>query len=271
MRSGRLTQYIKEAGRLGTSQHNPASAPTPQAADPVRTASASPQEPFKQVPMIHGIVELTEDQDHATKIRKRMEEQVKRYRSLGHTVNLVTSEDRSYLASAITFTDDDLQGVHLPHDDPLVISLQIDHCQLGRVLVDGGSGVDILSWEAFQKIGLEENQIRTSTTPISGFNSQRVYLKGVVRLTMVAEERTLPVDFLIIDSITSYNAIMGRNWTHMMQGVVLTLHQVMRCQSPNGRYTIGIKGGQKQAKKCFFTLKEINNSGTSSPDNNPDK
>ncbi|XP_062104155.1 uncharacterized protein LOC133815317 [Humulus lupulus] len=200
-----------------------------------------------------------------------MEERVKRYKSLGHVVNLVTSEDRSYPASAITFTDDDLKGVHLPHDDPLVISLQVDHCQLGRVLIDGGSGVDILFWEAFQKMGLEENQIRPSTMPILGFNSQRVYPKGVVRLTVVAAKRALPVDFLIIDSTTSYNAIMGRNWIHRMQGVVSTLHQVMRCQSLNGRYTVDIKGCQKQAKKCFLTLKEINSSGTTSHDNSPEK
>ncbi|XP_062114700.1 uncharacterized protein LOC133825822 [Humulus lupulus] len=121
MRSGRLSQYIKEAGRPGTSRHNPASAPTPQASDLVHTSSASPQEPLKQVPMIHGIVELTENQEHVTKIHKRMEERLKRCKSLGHTVNLVTSEDRSYPASAIAFTDDDLKGVHLPHDDPLVI------------------------------------------------------------------------------------------------------------------------------------------------------
>ncbi|XP_062119048.1 uncharacterized protein LOC133832759 [Humulus lupulus] len=145
-----------------------------------------------------------------------MEERVKRYKSLGHTVNLVTSEDKSYLASAITFTDDDLKGVHLPHDDPLIISLQAGHFQLGRVLIDGGSGVDILFWEAFQKMELEENQIRPSTTPILGFNSQRVYPKGVVRLTVVVVERTLPVAFLIIDSTISYSAIMGRNWIHRM-------------------------------------------------------
>ncbi|XP_062104183.1 uncharacterized protein LOC133815347 [Humulus lupulus] len=218
--------------------------------------------------MIHGIVELTEEQEQATKIHKRMEEQVKRYRSLGHTVNLVTSEERRYPAFAITFTEDDLRGVHLPHDDPLVISLQVDHCQLGRVLVDGGSGVDILFWEAFQKMGLEENQIRTSTAPILGFNSQRVYPKGVVQLTVIAAKRTLLVDFLIMDSITSYNAIMGRSWIHRM---VSTLHQVMRRHSPNGRYTIDIKGCQKQAKKCFLTLKEINDSGTSPPEDNPNK
>ncbi|XP_062080161.1 uncharacterized protein LOC133784910 [Humulus lupulus] len=149
--------------------------------------------------------------------------------------------------------------------------ITVDHCQLGRVLIDGDSGVDILFWEAFQKMEVEENQIRPSTTPILGFNNQRVYPKGVVRLTMVAAERTLPVDFLIIDSTTSYNAIMGRNWIHRMQGVVSTLHQVMRCQSLNGRYTIDIKGYQKQAKKCFLTLKEINSSGVASHNNSPDK
>ncbi|XP_062119037.1 uncharacterized protein LOC133832746 [Humulus lupulus] len=61
MRSGRLTQYIKEIGRPDTSQPNPASAPTPQAADSLRTATTNSQEPLKQVPMIHGIMELTEE------------------------------------------------------------------------------------------------------------------------------------------------------------------------------------------------------------------
>ena len=37
-----------------------------------------------------------------------------------------------------------------------------------------------------------------------------------------------------------------------MHGVVSTLHQVMRCQSPDGRYTIDIRGDQSQAKKCHI-------------------
>ncbi|XP_062118943.1 uncharacterized protein LOC133832647 [Humulus lupulus] len=165
-----------------------------------------------------------------------MEERVKRYRSLGHIVNFFTTEERCYPASVITFTKDELRAVHLPHDDPLVIKLQVHHCQLGRVLVDEASGIDVLFWEAFQKMGLEEK-----------------------------------VDFLIVDSITSYNAIMGGNWTHRMQGVVSTLHQVMRCQSPNGHYTIDIKGYQRKAKKCYLTLKEINKIDTSTLGNEPTK
>ena len=65
-----------------------------------------------------------------------------------------------------------------------------------------------------------------------------------------AAERTLPVNFLVIESISVFNAIMGRGWIHAMHGVVSTLHQVMRCQSPDGRYTIDIRGDQSQARRC---------------------
>ena len=123
MRSGRLTQYIKGTSRPIVPQPNTTSAPTPPVADSLNMATMTSQEPLKKIPMIHEIVELTEEQEQATKIHMRMEERVKRYISLGHTVNLVTSEDRRYLASAITFIEDDLRGVHLPYDNPLVISL----------------------------------------------------------------------------------------------------------------------------------------------------
>ena len=35
-----------------------------------------------------------------------------------------------------------------------------------------------------------------------------------------------------------------------MHGVVLTLHQVMRYQSPDGKYTVDIRGDQSQARRC---------------------
>ena len=63
-------------------------------------------------------------------------------------------------------------------------------------------------------------------------------------------ERTLPVNFLVIESKSTFNAIMGRGWIHAMHGVVSTLHQVMRCQSPDERYTIDICGDQSQARRC---------------------
>ena len=65
-----------------------------------------------------------------------------------------------------------------------------------------------------------------------------------------AAERTLPMNFLVVESRLAFNAIMGRGWIHAMHGVVSTLHQVMRCQSLDGRYTIDIRRDQSQARRC---------------------
>ena len=51
-----------------------------------------------------------------------------------------------------------------------------------------------------------------------------------------------------------------------MQGVVLTLHQVMRCQSPDERYMIDIHGDQSQAIK-FHMICISDGASTSSTKN----
>ena len=50
---------------------------------------------------------------------------------------------------AITFKDKDVERVHHPHDDAIVITLLIVDYTTRRVLVDNGSSVDILYYSAF--------------------------------------------------------------------------------------------------------------------------
>ena len=50
---------------------------------------------------------------------------------------------------AITFTDEDAERVHHPHDDAIVITLLIADYTTRRVLVDNGSSVDNLYYPAF--------------------------------------------------------------------------------------------------------------------------
>ena len=65
-----------------------------------------------------------------------MEQRVKRLRSLRHTVNYVSAQEEFYPAASIVFTEQDLQAVRLPHQDPLVVKLQVDETILGHVLID---------------------------------------------------------------------------------------------------------------------------------------
>ena len=79
-----------------------------------------------------------------------------------------------------------------------------------------------------------------------------------------AVEKTLLVNFLVMECRSAFNAIMGRGWIHAMQGIVSTLHQVMTCQSPDGRYKIYIQWDLSQAQKChmIYISYEASTSGT---------
>ena len=53
---------------------------------------------------------------------------------------------------AITFTDEDIERIHHPHDDAIVITLLIADYTTKKVLVDNGSSTDILYYLAFQQM-----------------------------------------------------------------------------------------------------------------------
>ena len=91
-------------------------------------------------------------------------------------------------------------------------------------------------------MGLDEQMLVPVESPLVAFDGTRVFPKGIARLMVHAAERTLPVNFLVVDSRYAFNAIMGRGWIHAMHRVVSTQHQVMRCRFPDGRYTIDIHG-----------------------------
>ncbi|PON53969.1 hypothetical protein PanWU01x14_198470, partial [Parasponia andersonii] len=81
----------------------------------------------------------------------------------------------------------------------------------------------------------------------------RVNPLGIVTLNVCTAERCLDMDFIVIDCHSSFNAIIGRGWIHAIHGVAFTLHQVLRCLSKDGTYTIDIKGDQASARMCFST------------------
>ena len=99
--------------------------------------------------MIAGPALVSEEEEKKNKQKKRTEERVKWLRSLGHSVNYVYAQEEFYPAALIAFTEQDLQAVGLPHQDPLVIKLQVDKAILGRVLIDGGNSAEVLFWDAF--------------------------------------------------------------------------------------------------------------------------
>ncbi|GAV80422.1 hypothetical protein CFOL_v3_23883, partial [Cephalotus follicularis] len=73
----------------------------------------------------------------------------------------------------------DLERVRLPHDDSVVATLQVELFTMKRILVDSGSSVDILYKYAFDQLRIPEDQLSVQMT------------------------------FLVVDTPSPYNTIIG--------------------------------------------------------------
>ena len=92
---------------------------------------------------------------------------------------------RSTDEQAITFTDEDAERIHHPHDDAIVITLLITDYTTRRVLVDNGSSVDILYYPAFQQMRLGREQLHPLNSPLVGFGGMKVQPVGSISLSVV--------------------------------------------------------------------------------------
>ncbi|XP_030940301.1 uncharacterized protein LOC115965269 [Quercus lobata] len=81
---------------------------------------------------------------------------------------------RSMDEPAISFTDEDAERIHHPHDDAIFITLLIANYTTRRMLVDNGSSADILYYPAFQQMRLGQDQLCPVCSPLIGFGGMKV-------------------------------------------------------------------------------------------------
>lgn len=117
--------------------------------------------------------------------------------------------------TAITFSAADLEGIHLPHNDALVISPIIDNVQVRRVLIDGEASTNILSLSTYLALGWEKSQLKWCLTPLVGFSGESVVAEGCTDLAVIIckgkDEVRKVTEFIVVDGASAYNAILERS------------------------------------------------------------
>ena len=78
--------------------------------------------------------------------------------------------------------DEDKAGTHQPHDNALVVTIQIGGYDVKRVLVDQGSGAEIMYPDLYKGLGLKPEDLDNYDSPLVGFDGKTVVLKGMVKL-----------------------------------------------------------------------------------------
>ncbi|GAV71952.1 LOW QUALITY PROTEIN: hypothetical protein CFOL_v3_15441, partial [Cephalotus follicularis] len=113
----------------------------------------------------------------------------------------------------ISFSEADYEGVHLPHDDPVVVTLMVELFTMKRILIDSASSADILYKHAFDQLRISTDHLKPVKTPLVGFAEEMVHPLGSIDLSVVAStapHQTQVMTFLVVDTSSPYDAIIGR-------------------------------------------------------------
>ncbi|XP_070004274.1 uncharacterized protein [Nicotiana sylvestris] len=86
----------------------------------------------------------------------------------------------------ITFDDADSDGVMIPHNDALVISLLVHDTNVKRVLIDPCSSINIILLRVVNEMQTGDKLVPKART-FSGFDNSSVVTKGEIMLTIFAE------------------------------------------------------------------------------------
>ncbi|XP_070040378.1 uncharacterized protein [Nicotiana tomentosiformis] len=118
----------------------------------------------------------------------------------------------------ITFIEEDADGLLLPHNDALVIYLNVLDFKIKRVLVDPGSSATIIQWRVLEQAKLI-GSIIMAIKLLAGFNLASVTTRREILLFTNVEGVMKTTLFELVDGDMRYNIILGRPWLHEMKVV----------------------------------------------------
>ncbi|XP_010942832.2 uncharacterized protein [Elaeis guineensis] len=120
-------------------------------------------------------------------------------------------EDRH--ENAIAFIEQDVEGVLAPHNDAVVVTVNIADYNVHRVFINNGSSIDILYYFVYFQIGFTLDHLSRFDILIQDFAEDSVILKGMIKLPvamgMPPQRTTIQVNFLMVKLSSTYSAILG--------------------------------------------------------------
>ncbi|CAL2256236.1 unnamed protein product [Prunus armeniaca] len=202
----------------------------------------TPKEPPQKVIRINTILANSEEFELTNKEKKRKIKQATMISQVSTSLPLAEDDH------VIGFRKKDLIGLNLPHNDALVISIQIAQAMVNRIHVDEGSATNILQLAVIQQMGLE-TKINKSAKSLNDFNGATTITVGTIDLDVYSPLVISSQTFMVIDEVSPYNGILGRPWIAKINPITSATHQKIRYPIPGGG--IGqINSDQAMARKC---------------------
>ncbi|XP_070021771.1 uncharacterized protein [Nicotiana sylvestris] len=173
----------------------------------------------------------------------------------------------------ITFHEDELPPEGLSHNKTLHITVQCEDHFITRILVDGGSSLNICPLITLRTLGKGLHEIKDGAINVKAFDGSHRSTLGEISLCLQMGPTWFDIDFQVIEVQASYNLLMGRPWIHATGAVASTLHQAVKFEWNNqeviihgngsnpihSRQTIPMIGGRRRiGGETYHHIERVN-------------
>ncbi|XP_075096364.1 uncharacterized protein LOC142174464 [Nicotiana tabacum] len=133
-----------------------------------------------------------------------------------------------FAINQISFSKNDLPSTGAAHNKALHLTVKCEEYYVKRVMLDGGSKVDIFPLSTLQRMEIGTERIKPNSVCVRAFDDIKRDTIGEIDLVLTIGPVNFEVTFQVLDMDTSYNLLLGRPWIHAAGAVLSTLHQMLK-------------------------------------------
>ena len=135
-----------------------------------------------------------------------------------------------------------------------MITAKVGSNTVKKLLVDDGSAVDILYFNAFSRMDLGDRKLNeTKVPPLFGFTGNEVRVVGTIDLPVLFGTSPCQswqmVKFHVINAVSSHNGIIGRPTLAALGAIISITHLKVKFATEHG---VGeVRGDQQMSRQCY--------------------
>ncbi|XP_075081697.1 uncharacterized protein LOC107789346 [Nicotiana tabacum] len=137
-------------------------------------------------------------------------------------------EEQFFEVNQISFSRNDLPPEGAARNKALHLIVKCEGCYVKRVMLDGGSRVNICPILTLQRMEIGIERINTNNICACAFDGIKRDIIGEIDLILTIGPVDFEVTFQVLDMDTSYNFLLGRHWIHAAGTVPSALHQMVK-------------------------------------------
>jgi hypothetical protein len=119
------------------------------------------------------------------------------------------------------------QAKNYKHLKALYLKGYINGQPINKMLVDTGAAVNIMPYSVLRRLGRSAGHLIKTNITQSDFNGQTLEAQGILSVDLTVGNKTIPTSFFIVNSKSTYNVLLSRDWIHTNCCFPSMMHQCL--------------------------------------------